>query len=119
VKILATTAGSAPAKKRADYIVDLSEKLGADLIVLHVINNADNYTDGERALDIFKYKRKSKLVKSILRVGMVVDTIAETAEVEDVDLIILGFEGGLESHDNISKKLIGRVSQPILLVPDL
>lgn len=119
MKILATTAGSMPAKKRADYIVDISEKLSADLTVLHVISDADDYADGEKALDIFKWKRKTKLVKSILRVGEVVDTIAETADAEDADIIILGIEGGLDDLNNISKDLHKKVSQPILLVPEI
>jgi nucleotide-binding universal stress UspA family protein len=119
LKILAATSGSLPARKRADYIVDIAEKLDAELIVLHVVAGQKDYADGEKALDIFKWKKRSKPLKSILRIGELSSTIAKTANVEEVDLIVLGIEGGIDSLNNICRDVAHETEVPILLVPDL
>lgn len=119
MKILAATAGSLPARKRADYIVELAEKLDAELIVLHVVAGQKDYADGEKALDIFKWKKRSKPLKSILRIGELAPTIARTANVEEADLVILGIEGGINSLNNICQDVAKETDISILLVPDL
>jgi len=119
VKILSATSGSAPAKKRADYIISLVERLGAELVVLHVINKQDDYSDGEKALDIFRFKDKGGFIKTIFRIGNIPDTIASTAEEEKVDFIIIGIEGGLDSLNNICKGISRITPIPILLIPDI
>ncbi|MGQ9706729.1 MAG: universal stress protein [bacterium] len=119
MKILAATSGSAPAKKRADYIISTADKLKAELVVLHVINKQDDYADGEKALDIFRFKNRGGFIKTIFRIGNITDTIANTAEEEGADFIIIGIEGGLDSLNNICKGISRLTSIPVLLIPDI
>lgn len=119
MKILAATSGSMPAKERADYIISLAEKLNAELVVLHVINKQDDYSNGEKALDIFRFKGRGERIKTIFRVGNITDTISNTAESENADLILVGIEGGLDSLNNICRGIARNTSIPIVLVPDI
>ena len=41
MKILATTAGPVPAKNKAEYIVNIAKRLGADVIALHIMKGEE------------------------------------------------------------------------------
>jgi len=118
MKILATTAGSLPAKRKADYLFEICEKLAAELIVLHVIRETDNYADGERALDIFRAKTGQK-VRAIMRIGGLAETIAKVAEEYEVNLVILGIDPKSELANQISSEVYLNTGIPVLIVPTL
>ena len=42
MKILFATAGPVTAQENADYVVTITKRLGAELIVLHVIHEKDD-----------------------------------------------------------------------------
>lgn len=118
MKILATTAGSLPAKRKAEYLFEICEKLSAELIVLHVIRETDNYSDGERALDIFR-ARTNQQVRAIMRIGGLSETIAKVAEEYAVNLVILGIDPKSELANQISGDVYNGTGIPVLIVPTL
>ncbi len=119
MKILVTTAGSVPAKKKADYLVNVAERAGAQLIVLHVVDSQDEYEDGQQALAIYQRKGSMPKIRPILRIGRLTDTIAKTAKEEGVDLIILGLDERGDISSAISREVITKTEIPVLLVPNL
>jgi nucleotide-binding universal stress UspA family protein len=119
LKIMVTTAGSVPAKKKADYLVTIASRADAQLIVLHVVDSQDEYEDGQQALDIFQRQKTTPKIRSILRIGRLTDTIAKTAQEEGVDLIILGLDERGDISSAISREILAKADIPVLLVPNL
>ncbi len=119
MKILATTAGSVPAKKKADYLVQVAARAHAQLVVLHVVESQDEYEDGQQALAIFQRRGTVPNVRPILRLGRLTDTIAKTAAEENVDLIILGLDERGDISSAISREVMAKTDIPVLLVPNL
>jgi nucleotide-binding universal stress UspA family protein len=119
VKIMVTTAGSVPAKKKADYLVNVAERAGAQLIVLHVVESQDEYEDGQQALTIYQRRGTMPKIRPILRIGPLTDTIARTAKEEGADLIILGLDQSGDVSSAISRDVIAKTDVPVLLVPNL
>jgi nucleotide-binding universal stress UspA family protein len=119
LKIMVTTAGSVPAKKKADYLVAIAARAKAQLIVLHVVDSQDEYEDGQQALAIFQRQRTAPKIRPILRIGRLTDTIAKTAQEEEVDLIILGLDERGDISSAISREILSKADIPVLLVPNL
>ena len=116
---MVTTAGSVPAKKKADYLVNIAARAKAQLVVLHVIDSQDEYADGQQALSIYQRKGAVPKIRPILRIGRLTDTIAKTAAEEGVDLIILGLDAKGDVSSNISREVLAKTNVPVLLVPNL
>jgi nucleotide-binding universal stress UspA family protein len=119
LKIMVTTAGSVPAKKKADYLVTVASRVNAQLIVLHVVDSQDEYEDGQQALAIFQRQTATPKIRPILRIGRLTDTIAKTAQEEEVDLIILGLDERGDISSAISREILAKTDIPVLLVPNL
>lgn len=119
MKILATTAGSLPAKKKADFLVNVAARAGAQLIVLHVVDSQDEYEDGQHALAIFQARGPAPDIRPILRIGRLTDTIAKTAQEEGADIIILGLDERGDISSAISREVLAKTDIPVLLVPNL
>ncbi len=119
LKIMVTTAGSVPAKKKADYLVTVASRVNAQLIVLHVVDSQDEYEDGQQALAIFQRQAATPKIRPILRIGRLTDTIAKTAQEEEVDLIILGLDERGDISSAISREILAKTDIPVLLVPNL
>jgi nucleotide-binding universal stress UspA family protein len=119
LKIMVTTAGSVPAKKKADYLVNIASRAGAELIVLHVIDSQDDYEDGQQALAIYQRHGTSPQIRPILRIGRLTDTIAKTAQEEHADVIILGLDERGDISSAISREVLAKTDIPVLLVPNI
>ncbi len=119
MKIMVTTAGSVPAKRKADYLVDIAARANAELIVLHVVDSQDEYEDGQQALAIYQRRGTTPLIRPILRIGRLTDTIAKTAQEEGADIIILGLDERGNISSAISREVIAKTDIPVLLVPNL
>jgi nucleotide-binding universal stress UspA family protein len=119
LKIMVTTAGSVPAKKKADYLVTVASRVNAQLIVLHVVDSQDEYEDGQQALAIFQRQAATPKIRPILRIGRLTDTIAKTAQEEEADLIILGLDERGDISSAISREILAKTDIPVLLVPNL
>ena len=119
LKLMVTTAGTVPARKKADYLVQVAERARADLIVLHVINSQDYYEDGQNALKIFHRKGGDIEIRPILRIGRLTDTIVKTAQDEKIDLILLGLDERGDIGSAISRDVMEKTDIPVLLVPNI
>ena len=119
LKIMVTTAGSVPAKKKADSLVTVASRVNAQLIVLHVVDSQDEYEDGQQALAIFQRQAATPKIRPILRIGRLTDTIAKTAQEEEADLIILGLDERGDISSAISREILAKTDIPVLLVPNL
>ncbi len=119
MKILVTTAGSVPAKKKADYLINIAARVNAQLVVLHVVDSQDEYEDGQQALAIYQRRGTAPHIRPILRIGRLTDTIAKTAAEEEADLIILGLDERGDVSSAISREVLTKTNIPVLLVPNL
>ena len=119
LKIMVTTAGTVPAKTKADYIITIAERAKADLIVLNVINKQDDYEDGQNALKIFHRKGSKFNVRPILRIGRLTETIVRTATDEEIDIILLGLDEQGNIGSAISRDVMQKTDIPVLLIPNI
>jgi len=118
MKILVTTAGPVPAKNKAEYIVDIAKRLGADVIALHIMKGEDPM-QGQKALTIFSEARRKAHVNvaRVLERGDIVPTIIECAEEETVDLIIMGASEGKVVAEWVSAGVMEKTKIPVVVIP--
>lgn len=119
MKILVATAGPVPAKKRAEYIVNIAKRLGAGLIVLHILREEQANTEGEQALEIFVQAGQEAHVNvaRVLKKGDIVPTIIKSAEKEGADLIIMGASEGKVVAEWVSAGVMEKTKIPVVVIP--
>ncbi len=118
MKILVPTAGPVPAAENANYILEIAKKLKADVVVLHILDLAED-TSTEGVFEIFK-KLGAEMglnVKTILKEGNVVPIIVDCAEDEDVNLIIMGASRGRIVAEWIVTDVLQKSNIPIVIIP--
>ncbi len=118
MKILIPTAGPVPAAEKANYILEIAQKLGADVTVLHILDLAES-SEGEKALKIFE-DLGSEIgvnVKTILKEGNVVPIIVDTADDEEANLIIMGASEGRIIADWIVTQVLEKSNVPVVIIP--
>jgi nucleotide-binding universal stress UspA family protein len=119
MKVLAAIAGPISAKEKADYIINIAKRLGADLIALHVVKRENQAKKGEDALKYFSEAgKKAKVkVKKILKKAEIVSAIIETAEAEKADLIIMGADRGKVVAEWLSADVMKKTKIPAVVIP--
>jgi nucleotide-binding universal stress UspA family protein len=119
MKVLAAIAGPISAKEKADYIINIAKRLGADLIALHVVKRENQAKKGEDALKYFSEAgKKAKVkVKRILKKADIVSAIIETAEAEKADLIIMGADRGKVITEWLSADVMKKTKIPAVVIP--
>jgi nucleotide-binding universal stress UspA family protein len=119
MKILVTTAGPVPAKKKAEYIVNIARGLGADIIALHILQEEQNKEKGEQALDIFAQAGQEAHVNvaRVLEKGDIVPAIVKSAEKEGADLIIMGASEGRVVAEWVSAGVMEKTNVPVVVIP--
>ncbi|MCB0637025.1 MAG: universal stress protein [Lewinella sp.] len=137
-KILFPTDFSSPAQYALDYAVDLANRLGAKLTLLHTFRvystagmfvSVEQYLEEETAEEMLEVMKaiedrldpRVQVSTRILR-GEAAPTIAGLADAEGYDLIIMGTQGasGLEEvfTGSTTNGVIRRASTPVLVIPD-
>jgi len=145
-RILFPTDFSETANNAFIYTLEVADKLGAEIITLHVyqkpelrkVNLPNTLTDflEEDALEDFENYRSSipvlrKIaaeqnlshisVKHVIKEGPIVSTAIKTADVDEVDLIILGTKGSNWMRQiffgSVAGELLERANVPVLAVP--
>ena len=119
MKILAATAGPVPAKKKAEYIVNIAKRLGAGLIALHILGDEQANAKGEQALDIIVQAGQEAHVNvaRVLEKGDIVPTIVKSAEKEGADLIIMGASEGKVIAEWVSAGVMEKTNVPVVVIP--
>jgi len=118
MKMLVPTAGPVPAKKKAEYIINIAKRLGADVIALHIMQEEEQ-THGLKALTILcEAGRKAHVnVARILEKGDIVPTIIEFADKESADLIIMGTSEGKVVAEWLSAGVMEKTKVPVVVIP--
>jgi nucleotide-binding universal stress UspA family protein len=118
IKILVPTAGPVPARENADYIMDIAEKLNAEIIAIHIADTGET-AEGKHALEIFGEVGTKRNIKTttMLKRGEVVGTIAEVAEAEKVNLIVMGASSGRLVADWIVTDVRKKTKIPVVIIP--
>ena len=119
MKVLTATAGPVPAKRKAEYIVNVAKKLGANLIALHILQKGQSEAKGQQALEIFDQAGQEAQVNvvGLLEQGDIVPTIVESAEKEGADLIIMGASEGKVVAEWISSGVMEKTKIPVVVIP--
>lgn len=127
-KILVPADGSEHADRALDFAIDLAQKYSAEILILTVVQYGSITTEDPRSFDLIAnaindaHKKvlsaaleKAKKAIPGLKVttklieGYPADQIIETAEKENVDLIVMGRRG--QSH--LTHTLLGSVSDRV------
>ena len=125
--ILVATDFSEPAEVATDYGEDLARSYGANLHVMHVIEDIlavyasdisselpaiqqNLATAAERHLDALAVPQRETFRKVIVRSASVSSAITEYARVNAIDLIIVGTHG----RGAVSRFLMGRVAERVV-----
>jgi nucleotide-binding universal stress UspA family protein len=118
MKILVPTAGPGPAAENANYILEIAQKMKADVVVLHILDLAEK-SEGNEALKIFQDlgDEMGVDVKTILKEGNVVPTIVDSADDESANLIIMGASKGRIVAEWIVADVLEKSNVPIVIIP--
>ena len=118
MKILVPTAGPVPAAENANYILEIAKKLNADVVVLHILDLAEEDV-GEKALKIFVDlgSEMGVKVKTILKEGNVVPIIVDCVEDEKANLIIMGASKGRIIAEWIVTDVMEKTNVPVVIIP--
>ncbi len=118
LKLMVPTSGAVPALENAEYILNITRKLHAEVLIVHIRDKGEA-REGDLALDIYDRKSKEMGVKVRLQpaIGEVSQTIIEIAKFEDVDLIIMGATEGRNVASWIIDKIIKKTDIPVVIIP--
>ena len=118
MRILVPTAGPVPAAENANYILEIAQKLKADVTVLHILDLAETDAGGE-AFKIFQDLGEDLglKVKTILKEGNVVPTIVDSADDEQANLIIMGATKGRIVAEWIVTQVLQKSNTPVVIIP--
>lgn len=118
-KILVPTAGCTAAAEAADYVMQIALAIGADVVVLHVIKPGGSKEAGELSLQYFADagEKNDVHVECQFREGAVIHNIADFAEENDVDLIVMGASQGRVVDQWLSSDIRNSTSIPVLIIP--
>jgi nucleotide-binding universal stress UspA family protein len=118
MKVLVPTAGIGPAKKNAEYILDIARKLNAEVLVIHITDPLEEDVD-QAALDEFAEWGAKKSVNVEARVieGNIVPLIVDTAIDEQVSLIIMGASKGRIVAEWVVTQVMDKCSIPVVIIP--
>lgn len=119
MKILFATAGPVPAQENADYVINIAKRLGAELTVLHVINEEDEQENGNRSLrSLFESGKKAHVqVTGIVQPGDIISQIVRIAENESSAMIIMGASRGMLLNEWLSSYVKQKTKVPVLVIP--
>ena len=119
MKILVPSAGPVPDQQTVYYVINIAERLNAQLIVLRILSEKETDQMGEQNLRLFVETGKSSKVpvKPITRRGEVATAIIEVALENSVDLIIQGVSHGEIVAEWMNAKAMEKTDIPILLIP--
>jgi nucleotide-binding universal stress UspA family protein len=120
MKILFATAGPVTAQENADYVVTIAKRLGAELIVMHVINKENENEKGDKALRIlFESGKKARVqVTGVLQTGDIISQIIKMAETESAAIIIMGASKENNMNQWLSSDTKKRTKIPVLVIPN-
>lgn len=95
LKLLVPTAGPAPAKEKAEFIIRLAVKLRAEVLALHILTTSgdqEKTEQGKEALKIFEDTglKSNVKVRTFLVEGELLPTIRKYAQDKEADLIVMG-----------------------------
>jgi len=137
-KIIIPTDGSEYARKAAELALDIAEREGASVVVVHVIpivsplsakpkirapeeilEEAEEIV--EEIVEMAKDRGIEDVKDVIVESTSVVEGIRKVAEDEDADLIVIGTRGltGVKGVivGSTAREILGRVDCPVLVVP--
>jgi nucleotide-binding universal stress UspA family protein len=119
MKIIVPTAVSMPDKRTAGYVINITKRLNAQLVVLRVLTEDETEAAGEQSLSLFIEKGKEEMVpvNGILRRGEIVPVIIGVAEEKSADLIVLGASHGEIVAEWMNAGAMERTDIPVLLIP--
>ena len=119
MRILYTTAGPVAANENAAYVVNIAKRLGAELTVLHVIDEEDEQERGNKALNVFLEcgKKTHVQVTGILQTGDIISQIVKLAEKDSSAMIIMGASRGMLLNEWLSSYVKQKTTVPGLVIP--
>ncbi len=123
LKLLVPTAGPAPAKEKAEYIMKLASRLRAKIVALHIVKNREDKEkcdQGNEALRILEDTgiQYNVNVNTYLAEGELLPTIIKYAEEHEADLIVMGgSEDGRMIAEWIVSDLRYNTDFPVVIAP--
>lgn len=119
MKILVPSTGPVPDQRTVDYVINIAERLNAQVVVLRILSEKETDPMGEKSLRLFVETGKSAQVpvKPIMKRGEIATVIIEVASGNSVDLIIQGVSHGEIVAEWMNAKAMEKTDIPVLLIP--
>lgn len=121
-KILLATDGSTYSKVAGYAAVNLLKKIGGELLVVSVAKKEENVWAAKESVKSIKEiaEKEGIRVKDLVVIGEPFEKIVETADKENVGLIVMGCYGrtGIEKllMGSVTERVIGFTNKPVLVV---
>ena len=117
--ILVPTAGQTTARDTAGYVMQVAKSLNARVLVIHVIEPGMSTEPGELSLEYFSKAGEENgiEVECCFRTGVVTEQIADFAEANKVNLIVMGASDGRIARDWISADVSRSTTIPVVVIP--
>ncbi|TWT79966.1 Universal stress protein family protein [Planctomycetes bacterium CA13] len=119
MRILIPTAGEEAACEIAEYTMEVAKRMGADVIVLHILRDGETDEDGIQSCLVFT-NAANKLgvsVSSRIGGGEVVKAILRVAQEDNADIILMGASRGSLVENWLSADVMGQGNVPVLVIP--
>jgi nucleotide-binding universal stress UspA family protein len=119
MKILVPSTGPAPDRLTVGYVVNISKKLNAQLVLLRILSENETHQMGEQHLRRFVEAAQSAdvPVKPIIKRGIIADAIIEVASENAVNLIIQGISHGEIIAEWMNARGMEKTDIPVLVIP--
>ena len=119
MKIVVPTTVSVPDPRTAGYVINIANRLNAEVVVLCVLGGDETEAAGKKSLSVFikSGKKQNVPVSGVLKRGDVAPAIIEVSEEKAADLIILGVSHGEIVAEWLNEKAMEKTDIPVLIIP--
>jgi nucleotide-binding universal stress UspA family protein len=113
------TSGPSAAAETADYAMQVADALDAEVVVLHVLRPGKARESGELTMSYFEEAAQQNEVNVETHIveGLLIGTIIDFAEENDVDLIVMGASNGNIVDKWVSSDVRENTTIPVLIIP--
>jgi nucleotide-binding universal stress UspA family protein len=118
MKVLVPTAGLGPAKKNAEYILEIARKLKAEVLVIHITDPLEHDVDQAALEEFVEWGGKKDVpVSTKIIEGNIVPIIVDYALDNQVNLIIMGASKGRMVAEWVVTQVMDKCNIPVVIIP--
>ncbi len=138
LRLVVATDGSAASNEAVRWSAEFAQRTSADVTLVHVVSTVIEWVLSAVQIDFVKVEREHREllegrwsepfraagvpVRTLLRRGDAAGTLAEVADAENADLIVVGRAGhgatGIPRLGGVALRLAHHTTRPLVLIPE-